>query len=445
MPVDFYCFSRDDNPSNREGWLRTVDMLGAFSDRYGLYPFADEKYGIYQFTFPGGMEHQTMTGQGGFGESLSAHELAHQWWGDMVTCATWHDIWLNEGFATYSEVLWAEARAGADGHDTLVRTMQLYRPRKASGSVYVYQLGSVDRIFDGDLTYAKGAWVLHMLRRLVGDRTFFEILAGYRAAFAYGSATTEDFRAIAEGISGRELGWFFEQWVYGTTVPSYRWAWRPVSAGGKDFAEIFVQQGGSSSQPAFRTPLDLRIWTPDMKSTTVTVTNDFRGQSFLVETDGVPQSVEFDPEGWILWSAVTSTSFVSGPARIVAVDPAPGSRRKVGDASPIRVAWVGDLRFDASAISLRGDRSGRISISAELDAAARIVTIRPALPLPEDGYTLTIADSMTDSAGHPIDGEIPGRAPYFPSGNGVAGGEATIRFGVSDRVTDVPPTETEAR
>ncbi|MHC4209849.1 MAG: M1 family metallopeptidase, partial [Planctomycetota bacterium] len=181
MPVDFFIFPDSDNPANRDAWLETVTMLPVFGDLFGLYPFLDEKYGIYQFGFGGGMEHQTMTGQGSFTETLTAHELAHQWWGDMITCGTWQDMWLNEGFATYSEDLWKEFEPGGGGTDALHAHMDIRRPSDVNGSVYVplEDADNFNRIFSGNFSYRKGAWVLHQLRHVVGDQDFFDILAAY--------------------------------------------------------------------------------------------------------------------------------------------------------------------------------------------------------------------------------------------------------------------------
>jgi len=225
MPVKFFIYPDSDTAANRNGWLESVDMLATFGDLYGLYPFIDEKYAIYQFPRGGGMEHQTATGQGGqsaFSESLTAHELGHQWWGDMVTCATWSDIWLNEGFATYSEALWFENRSGTPDPAALHQAMFFRRPDEFEGAVYVYDTTDVRRIFSGNYSYRKGSWVVHMLRGVVGDESFFAILDAYRKRFEYLAATTEDLRAVAEEVSGRDLSWFFNRWVYLGGAPASR-------------------------------------------------------------------------------------------------------------------------------------------------------------------------------------------------------------------------------
>jgi aminopeptidase N len=211
MPVNFYVTPDEDNTTNRELWNKCVEMLEVFGEIYGPYPFIEERYGIYYFGFGGGMEHQTLTGQGGFGESLTAHELGHQWWGDMVTCRTWQDIWLNEGFASYSEALWEENQSGGSADDLRNYMDNVLAPFDSSDSVFVPEesLEEVGRIFSYATTYQKAAWVVHMLRGVMGDELFFNMITEYRARYEYGAADTEQFRAICEEIYGSDLEWFF--------------------------------------------------------------------------------------------------------------------------------------------------------------------------------------------------------------------------------------------
>jgi aminopeptidase N len=202
----------------------TRDMLAFFNSAFGDYPFKKEKYGHAQFAWGGGMEHQTITSLGGFSDGLVAHELAHQWWGDMITMKSWQDIWLNEGFASYSEALFVEHRDGKAAYRDYMRSMD----RAFTGSVFVRDTTSASGIFNITV-YDKGAWVLHTLRNEIGDSTFFRLLKSYAAdpRFRFGNASTSDFKNLAEQISGKELDWFFEQWVYreGRPVLRYGWKW----------------------------------------------------------------------------------------------------------------------------------------------------------------------------------------------------------------------------
>ena len=142
----------------------TVPMIDAFAQGYGEYPFVQEKYGHAEFTWGGGMEHQTISSMGGWSEDLISHELAHQWWGDMITCADFGHIWLNEGFATWSEAYWKEL---SDGVETY-RLYMDYASYWGGGTIFVEDPLN-DNIFDGNLSYNKGSWVVHMLRGVLGD------------------------------------------------------------------------------------------------------------------------------------------------------------------------------------------------------------------------------------------------------------------------------------
>jgi hypothetical protein len=428
MPVQFYIYPDFDTAANRSGWLRSVDMLQTFGLMYGLYPFIQEKYAIYQFPFGGGMEHQTATGQGGFSESLTAHELAHQWWGDMVTCATWHDIWLNEGFATYSEALWFEHSSGTPDPEALQTAMIDRRPTQLSGTVYVHDISSVSRIFSGDYSYRKGSWVLHMLRHVVGDTGFFETLDAYRQRFEFETATTEDFRQVAEDVSGIELGWFFDEWVYGGGAPSYLHGWQEHVVGDQRFLELAVRQ--TQLEAPFAMPIDVGgIIGGDHLM--YTVWNDQRQQHYLIPVPGPVDDLGLDPDHWILSASIFEGSFVEGPPRLVAVSPTPGSVTRPGGLRSIALVFHEDVVVDASHFSLRDERGLELPFTASYDAAEFTVTLAMPGPLPRGQYTLRVSDDIVDTAaGLALDGEIDGASPVLPSGDGVAGGDALIHFRV---------------
>lgn len=317
MTVEFFIYPENDvlpnGPANRAGWEKVTDMMATFRPLFGEYPFINEKYGLYNFPFSGGMEHQTMTGQSGFGESLTAHELTHQWWGDAVTCKTWQDIWLNEGFATYGEVLWLEYKTGVQDTAAYQSAILARKPSDVNGSVYVpASTLDVGRIFSTNFSYRKGAWVLHQLRHVVGETTFFQILADYRAAYEGSAATTDEFAAVASATYGQDLTWFFDEWVYQVGAPAYRFGWDSINVDGLEYLHLKIEQTQSSPYPnVFTMPADV-VATIGGSPQTLTVWNDARSQRFVLPVSAVPSSVQFDPRQWILRTTLTLITLVAG-------------------------------------------------------------------------------------------------------------------------------------
>ncbi|UCE59403.1 MAG: M1 family metallopeptidase [Phycisphaerales bacterium] len=308
MPVEFYIFEAYDNQTNRDAWSEVVDMIGVFSDLFGEYPFIDEKYGIFESSsWFGATEYQTMTSQGGgdwaFNDWLTAHELAHSWWGNLVTCKTWSDIWLNEGPAKHSECLWEEFKTGTPDQSAYLSCMLDRKPTGAGAgaSVYVPRDELFDwRIFSYDYTYLKGAWVMHQLRGVVGDTVFFDILSNWRAAYAFSAATTADFAAIASTAYGSNLRWFFDQWVYNAGAPAYAYTWETENVGGQDYLHVWIGQVQNPPNPeVFVMPVDLVV-TIGGSPETLTVWNDARVQAYSVAVSGPVTDLQFDPNEWIL-------------------------------------------------------------------------------------------------------------------------------------------------
>jgi aminopeptidase N len=280
---------------------KTINMLKIFSTRFGLYPFIREKYGHAQINTSGAMEHQTATSIGIISEYVVAHELGHQWFGDKITCRDWHNIWLNEGFATYSECVYAEDAYGKTAYNDYVIN-KMIDAKKAVGTIYVQDVGSVGNIFDGNRTYAKGGMVLHMLRGIVGDSTFFNILKAYvnDSSVAYGTAVTEDFQRIAERVSGMQLGYFFSEWIYGQNYPIYNINWSYYQMQNDYYGILFtIKQMQSSNPQYFSMPVDIKINT-SYGDSTFHFFNNALNQSYNIIVKGLPSLVTFDPDNKIL-------------------------------------------------------------------------------------------------------------------------------------------------
>ncbi|USN98250.1 MAG: hypothetical protein H6810_08670 [Phycisphaeraceae bacterium] len=422
MPVEFNIYPADDTTNHRTNWNRVVDMLGVFSDQFGLYPFIDEKYGIYEFPFSGGMEHQTNTGEGVFIEYVNAHELTHQWFGDMITCRTWSDIWLNEGFATYGEAIWEEFKNGGDSHAALVGAMNARRPSAStttSYSVYVYDTTNEYRIFDYDTSYLKGGWVVHMLRGVMGDETFFQFLGDYRAQFAYKAATTADLQLVAENSSGLDLDAFFSQWVYEPGQLIYRYGWQNATIDGQNYVRLRLRQTQSASLPTFVMPVEVALG-----AERATVENTARTQHFLIPVAGTVGSVSLDPDTWILLDGATTESYVAGPPKIVRTTPAPGDEpATLGD---IEVVFSDPVTASIADFALNGPNGGVVMSFSQPETNRVVLT--PASGAP-GLYTLTVSDAIVGN-GLALDGEI-GPGDPFPSGDGLAGGDAVVTFAVA--------------
>lgn len=280
---------------------KTVSMLDIFSRVYGLYPFIKEKYGHSEFGSGGAMEHQTMTSTTSFDEVVIAHELSHQWFGDLITCGNWQNLWLNEGFASYSESVYFEQMYGVPYYWSLI-TARMNKALTVSGSLFVQDTTVVRTLFDDRLVYSKGASVLHMLRHVLGDSIFFRSIRSYvsDSRLRYGTAVTEDFRRHCELISGRDLGYFFQEWVYGQNHPRYSYRWSAAPAATGYTVDIRIDQVTNTSNPSFFVmPVDLRF-SSGTWDTTVVVFDFTNDQSFSIPASHRPQAVALDPDNWIL-------------------------------------------------------------------------------------------------------------------------------------------------
>lgn len=278
-----------------------VDMLEIYSRLFGLYPFIEEKYGHAEIGRGGAMEHQTMTSTTTFNEEVLAHELAHQWFGNMITCRTWDDLWLNEGFAQYCTALYYEKKYGKE-HYWQYMNSQMSQAMLAHGVIGIADFSSERALFDVRRIYAKGACVLHMLRHVIGDSIFFTSLHNYANSptLKYSTATINDFQTICENISGQDLSYFFQQWIYGEGYPkySYTWTWNPLSS--NPSITIRLRQTQNNMNPEFFTmPIDIKIVSKN-KDTVITIWNNSQYQTFIIPYPEKPINIILDPEEWIL-------------------------------------------------------------------------------------------------------------------------------------------------
>jgi aminopeptidase N len=277
----------------------TVDFIEYFSTIFGLYPFHEEKYGHCMAPLSGGMEHQTMTTQGFFEKTLTAHELAHQWWGDQVTCKSWADIWVNEGFASYAEYLMLnELYPGEQITDMNARHSNI--KSQAGGSVWVEDSLNGNRIFSGRLTYDKGAAIIHTFRYLLNnDEQFFQALRNFQEVYKFSTAGGLDVQHELELVSGLDLTDAFEQWYFGEGYPTYSAKWNFMD----NNLHVQINQTVSvpTVTPLFTNPIDLKFQRTGMSDTIIRFDINAASSNFYIQNiQGISNLTQIDPNNWII-------------------------------------------------------------------------------------------------------------------------------------------------
>jgi len=271
----------------------TVPQIEVMADHWGEYPFIDEKYGNATVFFGGGMEHQTMTTLtvDAVGDPwmqwLNVHELGHQWWGDWVTMDDWRHIWLNEGYATHTEWLWAE-HLGPD-------VIEQYLADEDWRGWFSGPVFDNPSPFSWTI-YAKGSWVAWMLRHVIGDDAFFDAMAAYREANGGATGTTDELEEAMENASGMELDWFFDEWVYGLYRPRYIYDW---SNGAGSILELTVRQVQTNTD-LFKMPMNIRVTTANGSENHRVWLEALAEQTVSVQLQGDATAVELNPDTHVL-------------------------------------------------------------------------------------------------------------------------------------------------
>ncbi len=313
LPVVSYVYPESINDFQPYTY-KVLDAMQLFHNTFAPYPFIKEKYGHTQFGWGGGMEHQTNTFLVNTDANLMAHELGHQWFGNKITCGSWQDIWLNESFATYCANYYAEK------FDTsffqLILTNHLAQITSLpDGSVIVDDTTNVNRIFSSRLSYNKGAYVLRMLRFTLGDSLFFRGIRQYQndTTLQYSFARTADFKKNIEQVSGKDLTYFFDQWITGQGYPSFQIQW---SQNKNNWAKIKVNETTShNSVSFFKTPLALTFKNATQQKTIVIQVNS-NGAETSADIGFAADTVLIDTEKQLISKNNTSTKINSLTANI---------------------------------------------------------------------------------------------------------------------------------
>ncbi len=369
-------------------FVNVPEMMDCYEQLFGPYPW-NTKFSNVIMDFAG-FEHNTNVFLSAFFvngtityEIIFAHELAHHWWGNLVTEADWPEIWLAEGFATYSEALWQEYKYGDEAYtDCVLEIMEGYLN---SGELFPIVPATS---FWTWTVYNKGGSVLHMLRHVVGAEYFFDALNLYLTEHAYSSATTEDLIAAIESTTGSDIDWFFDTWVYDWGYPAYDINWSAQQVGDDWDVTVEVDQVQTVG-PVFTMPLDFLISSSSIEDTLVVMWNDLQFDTEIFTVSFEPASVEFDPYHWVLHAGIVG----------IETEPAnPGDRNLIlypnPTASSVDVLWdaAPDDTYSVSVF----DMSGHLQIKTELAPDNRTMDISE---LPSGTYLVSVErETMKETA-----------------------------------------------
>ncbi|MBN1233072.1 MAG: M1 family metallopeptidase [Candidatus Coatesbacteria bacterium] len=301
----------------QEAFKNMPEIMSLFADKYGEYPFIKEKYGMIEVTRSGAMENQTITAMSqkyyagsGAAERVAAHELAHHWWGDEVTCATWYDLWLNESMATYSEIEYFKHFLGEESMPEIRKQYYdwifhyLDEIARWKESVYGYHRETFSY-----LVYGKGAFVLEMLRLIIGDNAFYASLMDYKNEYSYNHAYTEDFIEAFERNSKQNLNWFFKQWIYSPGWPIIVWDYETNGNNVRIYLEQ-VQSRQHQGVPLFKAPIEILFKNNDSQVKKTVWMDGINGrEQFDFNLDFSPTEIIFNPEVKLLCEVFYKTDF----------------------------------------------------------------------------------------------------------------------------------------
>jgi aminopeptidase N len=323
IPIRFY-YNSGENPSNIENIIR--DMTTTYSELFGEHPFEKNGFATLNNQFVwGGMENQTLTSlcTNCWSQNLVSHEYAHQWFGDMITCATWADIWLNEGFATYCEALWYEHTSGYSAYKSDINSdASYYLSANPGWPIYnpewITITPDVNTLFNTAITYDKGACVHHMLRYVMGDSLYFAGMKYYATDpnLKYKSAVTTDFRDDMSAIYGQDLTWFFDEWVLQPNHPIYANKYWIADQGSGQWQVGFVADQTQSNTPFHKMPIEIKVHFNSGADSTMRVMNDVNNQIFTFNFNRQPLNVYFDPDNNIVLKVASLTQIPPLPVEL---------------------------------------------------------------------------------------------------------------------------------